>query len=172
MAEVTAEEREQTLRLLSEEGSSLVDRMYDRVTTLKSRNDSLLALNLTVMSIAFAVAFYSADNKWFPALHFILLALLFFLPALFSAYYCARLTIPRKYAELSLFNNPDFAIVSNANPLDALGHIVFAKEKVLKKLSANYEEDMALHERGVNLFFGSLIGLFIFAVVEFLSKMT
>jgi hypothetical protein len=172
VAEVTAEEREETLRLLSEEGSSLVDRMYYRVTTLKSKNDSLLALNLAVVSIAVAVGFYSVDSKWFPVLHLVLLVILFFLPALISAYYSVRLMIPKEYAELYLFNSPDFDIVSNAAPRNAIGHIVYAKKQVFDKLYAKYKDDMTLHVRSVGFFVGSLFGLFIFTLLELFSKMT
>lgn len=163
--------REETLRILSEEGTSLIDRMYDRIATLKSKNDALLTLHLAIVSIVVAVVFYAVDRDWFPVSHLLLLAL-YFVPAAASANYCVRLMIPKKYSELSLFYDGDFGLVSNAPPLDALGHIVYAKKDVFDKLCAKYGEDMEIHRCSVAWFVGSLFGLFVFALLELSYKLS
>lgn len=150
---------------MSDEGTSLIDRMYDRINTLKSRNDSLLALVLSVISATIAVAFFAVENGFFPSVHLLLLGFLYFFPAFVTACYCIRLVMPKKYSELTLFYE-DFPIVSKADPKSALGHIVFSKRSVFNELDKKYAEDLEIHKKSLGWFVGSFFGLFVFALAE------
>ncbi len=147
-----------------DEGSELLGRMNDRVDILRTRNVDFMALALAVLSIVIGFLTYALDQGWIR-IEYMTFSLLFYVPILASLFLCYRLIEPRKYPELSTFDDPDFEIVMNAPLENALSNLIFWRRKVLKLMEDRHTSEMPIHRRSIGFFVGSLFGLMVFLLI-------
>jgi len=155
----------EVMKLMVDEGTILLQRMNDRVESLKSKNIDLFTTMLAVISIAAGGLSYAVDVSWIPIEH-LLLSFMFFLPIGYAAVLSYFQMMPRRYPELRVYDVPDLDIILDAPYQKVLSHLIFVRQTTLAEIERRYETDMKRHIHSIGWFSVSFFGLLALFIIE------
>lgn len=159
----------EVLREVLREGSELLSRANDRIDLLSSKALNMLSAIFAVISIALATTVFSVDRGVVKPSELWTLALVFFVPISLATVCFWIVILPKTYAEISTYREPDFDKIIESSIPEVLGHLIFAKKAALKSIEDRYEKDINVHVIGLLAFTVSVIGLAAFYINQISS---